>query len=55
MIYVLDSGSEVLLAGQVADARMLADGYRPYYGEVPTGTRFKFDANGWLVAIPEGE
>lgn len=53
MIYVLDQGGSVLLGGTVASADMLRLGYKPYYGKVPSGTAFKFDANGWLVAIPE--
>lgn len=53
MIYVKEVGDEVHLAGTVATPTMLAEGWRPYYGRVPTGTAFKFDANGWLVAIEE--
>lgn len=55
MIYVLDLGYRVLLAGSVATPAMLAEGWKPYYGKVPLGNYLKFDSNGWLVAVTEEE
>lgn len=55
MIYVKDQGGSVILGGTVASDTMLADGWKPYYGKVPSGTTFKFDSNGWLVAVTEEE
>lgn len=53
LIYVLNLGTEVILGGTVASATMLTEGWRPYYGKVPVGNKFKFDANGWLVVKEE--
>lgn len=52
MIYLLDLGERVLLAGSVTTPDMVLAGWVPYYGPVPPGDQFQLRL-GILVAVPK--
>lgn len=50
MIYILDLGEHVKLAGSVATPAMLEEGYVRYYGLIPPGQYLRLDRYGRLEA-----
>ena len=51
MIYILNLGDRVKLAGSVATPDMLAEGYVRYYGLIPAGNNLRLDRYGRLEAF----